>query len=218
MKCSPKSRLLQVTRKSLPIRVRGAPSCAQHAGERNRQFFEGALFPSRLHTHEACTNNELMTTRPRSGPLRILSGGQTGVDRAALDVAIELGIEHGGWCPRGRRAEDGRIDDCYQLRETDASEYHIRTEMNVEAADATLILTAGPLTGGTRLTEIFAARHGRPYRVVDLDQPIEMHELRHWLEGFEVLNIAGPRESSQPGIYARAGQLLRTLLAGQKRT
>jgi hypothetical protein len=76
-------------------------------------------------------------------PSKIISGGQTGVDRAALDAAIELGIPHGGHCPRGRRAEDGRIPDRYQLTETDSAQYRVRTERNVLDADATLILCRG---------------------------------------------------------------------------
>ena len=137
------------------------------------------------------------------------------MDRAALDVALELGLEHGGWCPRGRKAEDGRIDERYQLRETEAAEYHVRTEMNVQAADATLILSVGPLTGGTRLTETFARRHGAAYRILNVNEPIDYPALRAWLteKQVAVLNVAGPRESSQPGVYQQACQVLRQLLS-----
>jgi hypothetical protein len=150
-------------------------------------------------------------------PRMILSGGQTGVDRAALDVAIALGLEHGGWCPRGRKAEDGRIDERYQLRETESSEYHVRTEMNVQAADATLILAAGALVGGTKLTEIFALRHGARYRLVNMNEPIDFDALRAWLrnEKIAVLNVAGPRESTQPGAYQQAFAALHRLLSQQ---
>mgnify|MGYP003793290687 CR=1 FL=1 len=87
---------------------------------------------------------------------KIVSGGQTGVDRAALDVAMQLGIPVGGWCPRGRRAEDGRIPDSYPLREASSVNYAKRTELNVRDSDGTLILSGGPLTGGTALTESLA--------------------------------------------------------------
>lgn len=83
---------------------------------------------------------------------KIVSGGQTGVDRAGLDVAIQLGIDHGGWCPKGRRAEDGRIPGCYQLAEADSDEYAFRTERNVVDSDGTLILFFATLRGGTELT------------------------------------------------------------------
>src|SRR4030042_6079458 len=97
--------------------------------------------------------------------MKILSGGQTGADRSALDVAIALGISHGGWCPRGRLAEDGRIPDRYQLRETDYREYAVRTEQNVVDSDATLILCSGVLSGGTELTLRLAERHHGPHLV-----------------------------------------------------
>lgn len=146
-------------------------------------------------------------------PAKIISGGQTGVDRAALDVAIALGIPHGGFCPLGRRAEDGRIDDVYQLIETDSTEYRLRTERNVLAADATLILCRGPLTGGTRSTHRMTARHGRPCVVIDLGSRPSRLEIVKWLmqDGKGVLNIAGPRESQSPGIGEEARAFLMTL-------
>lgn len=90
------------------------------------------------------------------------------MDRAALDVALELNIPCGGWCPKGRRAEDGRIADKYPLEETPAADYQQRTEWNVRDTDGTLILTIGPVTGGTKLTVEFAQKHKRPCLVVDL--------------------------------------------------
>lgn len=148
---------------------------------------------------------------------RIVSGGQTGVDRAALDVAAELGLERGGWCPRGRRAEDGRIDERYPLRETPLRDYAQRTEWNVRDSDATLILARGPLRGGTALTRDIARRYRRPLLVVDLDRPPAAAEVRDWLEreGVRVLNVAGPRESGAPGIRAQAAAYLREVLAGR---
>src|SRR5213080_1459301 len=102
---------------------------------------------------------------------KIVSGGQTGVDRAALDVALELGIPCGGWCPIGRRAEDGVIPDRYPLRQAPSANYADRTALNVRDSDGTLILARGPLRGGTALTKTFAERYGRPYLVVDPRAP-----------------------------------------------
>jgi hypothetical protein len=146
--------------------------------------------------------------------MKIISGGQTGVDRAALDAAIELGIPHGGWCPRGRMAEDGRIPDRYQLRETDSPDYAFRTEQNVLDADATLILYRGRISGGTELTLRLARQHARPHLVVDLDAPPPPAEVRRWLEEHAVttLNVAGPRESQSPGTAAMAREFLESVL------
>lgn len=145
----------------------------------------------------------------------ILSGGQTGVDRAALDVARALGIPVGGWVPRHRRAEDGRLPDHYPLRETASASYAVRTRLNVRDADATLVLTRGPPSGGTALTLAFARTLGRPHRLVDLAAAAELTPVRAWLvhEGVRILNVAGPRESGAPGIYEAAAAFLRRLLA-----
>lgn len=151
-------------------------------------------------------------------PLRkIVSGGQTGVDRAALDVACELGIACGGWCPRGRRAEDGRIAEIYPLRETESADYSERTERNVEDADGTLVITNGPITGGTALTVRCARRLGKPLLIVDLREGGAerwVRELQDWVlrNQIRVLNVAGPRESQQPGIYDAARRLLTVVL------
>lgn len=149
---------------------------------------------------------------------RVVSGGQTGVDRAALDAAMEAGIDCGGWCPSGRRAEDGPIPDRYPLTETDSERYLERTRLNVEDSDATLILTRRAPTGGTRLTVEHAERTGRPFRIVDLTFPdddgdAELTRLRDWIEenAVDVLNVAGPRESTRPGIHAAATAFLRRL-------
>ena len=144
---------------------------------------------------------------------QIVSGGQTGVDRAALDVALELSILCGGWCPKGRRSEDGLIPDAYPLRESPTSNYAERTALNVKDSDGTLILSRGPLRGGTALTKTFAERYRRPYLIVDVRTatPQAIHD---WLSAnsIRVLNVAGPRESSQPGITRQAATFLRTLL------
>lgn len=143
-------------------------------------------------------------------PQRIISGGQTGVDRAALDVAGELGIARGGWCPAGRRAEDGLIPAHYPLCETPGRGYAQRTEWNVRDADATLVLAAAAPAGGTRLTLRLASRLAKPCLLLRLDGSEAEAALRRWLAdpSLRVLNVAGPRESEQPGIYARAKAFL----------
>ena len=147
--------------------------------------------------------------------MRIISGGQTGVDRAALDVAISLGIPHGGWCPRGRTAEDGRIPERYELVETVTADYPVRTEWNVRDSDATLIVCRGAPSGGTELTLRLAQQRGRPCLVADLDAAVSPAAAAEWLRinGVEVLNVAGPRESQCPGIAADAAAFLREVLA-----
>ena len=148
-------------------------------------------------------------------PAKIISGGQTGIDRAALDAAIALGIPHGGWCPRGRLAEDGAIPSRYRLTETDSPEYRVRTERNVLEGDATLILHRGRLSGGTELTRQLAERHGRPCLAVDLENPPEPEAIRRWIVAFSggTLNVAGPRESQSPGISKSAREFLKELFA-----
>lgn len=147
---------------------------------------------------------------------KILSGGQTGVDRAALDVALALGIPCGGWCPRDRRAEDGVLPDRYPLTETPSDDYAQRTEWNVRDADGTLVLARGEVTGGTGYTIEQARRRGKPCLVVDLAQAPAAEPVRAWVERHQVrvVNVAGSRESQRPGIYAEAVTFLRTLLAG----
>ena len=149
-------------------------------------------------------------------PTRIISGGQTGIDRAALDAAIELRIPHAGWCPRGRLAEDGRIPDRYQLLETDAADYPARTELNVLDSDGTLVLCRGEPSGGTELTIRLAQRHGQSYLVIDLDDDPSPADVADWLQTncVAVLNVAGPRESQSPGIAQQAADFLRQVLAG----
>ena len=146
---------------------------------------------------------------------KLISGGQTGVDRAALDVAIALGIPHGGWCPAGRLAEDGRIPHHYQVEETESPDYHVRTERNVRDADGTLVVCAGAPTGGTALTCRLARAHAKPLLVWNVDGDLDAAAVRQWLRDHAIstLNVAGPRESTMPGIYARACGRLRELLA-----
>lgn len=157
-----------------------------------------------------------MTRRAR--PRRVVSGAQTGVDRAALDAALELGISCGGWVPRGRLDERGRIPDRYpNLRETATAEWNERTEANVRDSDGTLILSRGPLTGGSKYTAEVARRLGRPWLHLDLTEvPAEaaVRRARDWMDGeqVEVLNVAGPRASKDPGLYEIATAVLRGVL------
>lgn len=148
---------------------------------------------------------------------KIISGGQSGVDRAALDWALQHRISCGGWCPRGRRAEDGMIDPHYPLTETPAGDYPQRTEWNVRDADGTLILLVGKPEGGTRFTGDCARRLGKPLWLADLDRDLDVAGFRDWLRRrrIRVLNVAGPRESKFPGIGRRAGIALARLL-GEK--
>ncbi|RMD78795.1 MAG: hypothetical protein D6809_05080, partial [Gammaproteobacteria bacterium] len=144
----------------------------------------------------------------RPFPRAVVSGGQTGVDRAALDVALALGLEVGGWCPRGRRAEDGGVPLRYPLREAPSPLYALRTRLNVRDSDGTLILAWGPPRGGTALAWRWCRRLGRPCRLVDLRR-LRGRELaraagavRRWLQGagIRVLHVAGPREGERPGV------------------
>ncbi len=149
---------------------------------------------------------------------KVVSGGQTGVDRAALDAAIHAGIGCGGWCPRGRRAEDGVIPERYPLKQTSGPGYVERTRRNVEDSDGTLILASGEPAGGTLATLCHARRIGKPALVVDPAEPAgkaRLDGIMEWLADhrIRVLNVAGPRESGQPGIYDDARDLMAGLLA-----
>lgn len=147
--------------------------------------------------------------------IRIVSGGQTGVDRAALDAALELGIPCGGWCPKGRLTEDGPLDERYPLQETPSEVYEQRTLWNVRDADATLILAARtPLSGGTQYTLEAAEGLRKPYRVVVLDGSASFTFAADWIgnRALKVLNVAGPRESGAPGIYRKAHAFMVNLL------
>ncbi|MCB2206483.1 putative molybdenum carrier protein [bacterium] len=145
---------------------------------------------------------------------RIISGGQTGVDRAALDVGAQLGLPTGGWCPRGRLAEDGQVPAAYPLEETPSDAYEQRTMWNVRDADATLLLAvSAPLTGGTLFTQSVAEGMQKPHMTVILDDATSLSMTAEWLRRnrTRVLNVAGPRESSHPGIQQRASQFLTEL-------
>jgi hypothetical protein len=149
---------------------------------------------------------------------KVISGGQTGVDRAALDAAMEAGIAVGGSCPKGRRAEDGVIPPRYPLEELSGAEYGSRTEKNVADSDATLILNKGSLTEGSRGTYDFTLRRHKPCLLVQLDaaEMLAPAEVVSWLEReqVKVLNVAGPRESKCPGgIYRQARRYLTGLFS-----
>lgn len=171
---------------------------------------------------------------------KIVSGGQTGVDRAALDVALEVGIPCGGWCPKGRRAADGRIPDRYPLKETPSSTYPQRTEWNIRDSDGTLVLALelvpksnakvrernrSPIPpwdlafrGGTALTIELARRQNKPLTVANLNGEATK-AVQTWIQAcnIRVLNVAGPRESENRGIHSKAVEFLRQLLKSQSR-
>ena len=146
---------------------------------------------------------------------KLISGGQTGVDRAALDWAIAHGIEHGGWCPKGRLAEDGQIDTRYRLQETPTSNYSERTERNVSDSDATLVISiSAKLTGGSKATIEFAKQLGKPVLHISRSSTARPAEaLRHFIHSHrvQVLNVAGPRASEEPDAGAFAKQILDAL-------
>ncbi len=145
---------------------------------------------------------------------KIISGGQTGADRAALDVAIELGLACGGWCPAGRNADDGPIDLRYPLQETNEMDHTVRTGYNVRESDATLALFRGELQGGTAYAVAMAEHLGKPVMAVNLDAPPDERTIRQWIDehGIETLHIGGQREASSPGIYQMATTFLKQVI------
>lgn len=137
---------------------------------------------------------------------KIISGGQTGVDRAALDAAITMQIQHGGYCPKNRWAEDGRISEKYSLIETEASEPAIRTKLNIQQADGTLvIIKTEPVGEGTELTILEASRLKKPLFVYHLLKQNDPTLVIRWLSENDIttLNIAGPRASQSDQIYEK---------------
>jgi len=147
---------------------------------------------------------------------KIISGGQTGADQAALDVAIKLGVPHGGWIPKGRVTEIGVLDNKYKLQEMETTNYNKRTEQNIIDSDGTLILSHGRLTGGSDYTRDMAILHHRPWLHIDLEkigafQAAE--KIKSWIteNDIEVLNVAGPRASKDPAIYDATVDIIETV-------
>ncbi len=145
---------------------------------------------------------------------KIVSGGQSGVDRAALDIAMAMGIAVGGWCPKGRLAEDGVIAERYPLIESDSAEPAVRTKLNVRDSDGTLVLYEQALSGGTKLTVDYAKEIMRPLLVIALDKVAEAETVVTWLQQYQiqVLNVAGPRASQREAIYDHAYDFLQHCL------
>lgn len=141
---------------------------------------------------------------------KIISGGQTGVDRAALDVAMRLGVAHGGWIPKGRLAEDGPLPTHYKLQEMPTDDYAARTEKNVLESDGTLLISRGSPTGGTDYTRKMALKHGKQLLHIDISLGQRLSDagslIASWIDmnRIETLNVAGPRASHDPDIYMEA--------------
>ena len=149
--------------------------------------------------------------------MKIISGGQTGVDRGALDAALETGIKCGGTCPAGRKAEDGVIPEIYPLTELASNVYSDRTRQNVSDSDATLIIHFGQLEGGTAFTQQCCISEAKPYLVIDageVDQAALVQQIVNFIRQnkIEVLNVAGPRASKVPVAQKITNQLLTSVL------
>ncbi|RBW62096.1 putative molybdenum carrier protein [Ruegeria sp. A3M17] len=152
--------------------------------------------------------------------MKIITGGQTGVDLAAFQFALENDIAYGGWVPKSRLNEAGRIPDRFcGLSETRSEDVAERTRMNVLSCDALLVFVDGTTSPGTQLTIDFAQEIGKPYLVVDLGQGFEAcaRQVKQWVMARPnaVLNIAGPRESEAPQIGAKVTAILRQSISPQ---
>ena len=148
---------------------------------------------------------------------KIISGGQTGADQAALDAAIDLEIPHGGWIPKDRLTEDGPLPDRYLLREMSSKSYPARTEQNIRDSDGTVIFSRGPLSGGSKLTAELALKYRKPWLQIDFGQMDAVQaatEIHGWVvsKGIRVLNVAGPRASKDPEIYSETYHAIRGLI------
>jgi len=145
--------------------------------------------------------------------LKIISGGQTGVDRAALDFALQNNMPCGGWCPKGRFGEDGIIADKYPMKETSSSDSKERTEKNIMDSDATLIIFNHKFDSGTKLTYELCMKYHKPILQINLNDNIKSDKISQWIcdHHIKILNIAGPRESNSPGIYNKTLNILNYL-------
>ena len=148
---------------------------------------------------------------------KIVSGGQTGADRAGLDFALAHNIPHGGWIPKGRKTEEGPLSDKYQLQEMPTGSYQIRTEKNVLDSDGTLIVSHGNLSGGSAMTRELVKKHKKPWLHIDLDNVHQAEAaklLAEWIERHHlaVMNVAGARSSKDPKIYQATFDLLAAAL------
>lgn len=152
---------------------------------------------------------------------KIISGGQTGVDQAALDAAMSVGVAHGGWLPAGRMTEEGPLPLQYVLQELPGGSYPDRTRENVAAAEATLIISRGKLSGGSALTAKIAASMAKPFLHIDLKilkKTEAVDVIESWLQKCRpgVVNVAGPRASSDPRIYRDAFEIIERILNVQQ--
>lgn len=148
---------------------------------------------------------------------KIISGGQTGADIAALDAAMDYGVPHGGWIPKGRRTEDGSLSDRYLLKETNNIGYPQRTILNILDSDGTLIFSHGELAGRSAFTRDMAKKHSRPCLHINLSEISEYQAveiIRDWIEvkGIKVLNVSGPKHSEDPFIYDVVNNIVKSVL------
>ena len=149
--------------------------------------------------------------------MKIVSGGQTGVDRAALDAALESGVEARGWCPEGRVAEDGVIPEIYPVKELHKAGYQQRTRRNVIDSDGTAIIYFGFPSGGTEQTITYCIKERKPYLLIDAEEvSIEkgVKKIEHFIDehSISVLNVAGPRASGESRAYAYTREVIQNVL------
>ncbi len=149
--------------------------------------------------------------------IKIISGGQTGVDRAALDAALESGVSVGGWCPQGRKAEDGPIAEKYPLQELPDSGYKKRTLKNVQDSDATVIIYFESISGGTEKTLLYCLNEKKPYLLIDggsITQDIASKQIKYFIDENQIslLNVAGPRASTEIRGYEYTKQVITLML------
>ena len=149
--------------------------------------------------------------------LKIISGGQTGVDRAALDAALESGVSAGGWCPEGRKAEDGPIAEKYPLQELPDGSYKERTLKNVQDSDATIIIYFESISGGTKETLLYCLNEKKPYLLIDgsgITEDSASKRIKHFIDENQIslLNVAGPRASKEQRAYEYTKQVITLML------